>query len=199
MKDEDRDLFTQFIREMAPILRQNNIKLSVDMYFVRYIDRKNIGEVADYVVLMGYDQRGAWSNDAGTIAGISWVEENLNSLINDSNIPSNKIILGIPFYTRLWQITAGEAEISSRIYTMEDCIDFIQRYNLTTTWDEEAGQNYAEYTSGDITYKLWLEDSESVKKRVELVNKYNLAGITGWRKGFETEDVWKIIKENIKN
>lgn len=198
MKDEDRNLFTQFIRELAPLLRQNNIKLSVDMYFVKYIDRTRVGEAADYVVLMGYDQRGAWSSEAGSIAEVSWVEKNINSLINDSKIDSSKIILGIPFYTRLWMVKAGDSNISTKIYTMKDCQNFIKNNDITTVWDEDAGQNYAEYTSGNITYKLWLEDADSVKRRTEIVNKYNLAGITGWRKGFETSDIFEVIENNLE-
>ncbi len=199
MKTEDREMFTQFIREMIPILRQNNIKVSVDMYFVEYIDRKNIGEVADYVVLMGYDHRGAWSNEAGSIAEVSWVEKNINSLLNDSKIPSNKIILGIPFYTRLWTIKSGEEKPTTKVYTMKNCQDFIDKYGIATVYDEDAGQNYAEYKEGDLTYKLWIEDKDSIKRRTELVNKYNLAGITGWRKGLETEDVWNIIEQTLQN
>lgn len=198
MKDEDRNLFTQFIRELAPLLRQNNIKLSVDMYFVKYIDRTRVGEAVDYVVLMGYDQRGAWSSEAGSIAEVSWVEKNINSLINDSKIDSSKIILGIPFYTRLWMVKAGDSNISTKIYTMKDCQNFIKNNGITTVWDEDAGQNYAEYTSGNITYKLWLEDADSVKRRTEIVNKYNLAGITGWRKGFETSDIFEVIENNLE-
>ncbi len=198
MKTEDEYLYTQFIRELAPILRRNNISVSVDMYFVAYIDRKGVGAAADYVVLMGYDQRGAWSTEPGSISEVSWVEKNINSLINDSNIPSNKIILGVPFYTRLWTIKAGENKPTTKVYTMEDCVDFLKDNNLTPVWDEDAGQNYVEMTQGDLTYKLWIEDKESIKKRVETVNKFNLAGITGWRKGFETNDIWNVIKENLK-
>ena len=198
MKTEDRNMYTQFIRELVPIFRANNIKVSVDMYFVAYIDRKEVGNAADYVVLMGYDQRGAWSNEAGSIAEVSWVEKNINSLLNDSNIPSNKIVLGIPFYTRLWTIKDGESEYSTRVYTMKNCQEFLKKYNLTTVYDEDAGQNYAEYKEGSLTYKLWIEDKDSVKRRAELVNKYNLAGITGWRKGFETEDIWVAITDTLK-
>lgn len=198
MKDEDRDLFTQFIRELAPMLRKNNIKLSVDMYFVKYIDRTRVGEAADYIVLMGYDQRGAWSSEAGSIAEASWVENNINSLINDSKIPSNKIILGVPFYTRLWTEKTGETDIGTKVYTMKDCQSFIEKYGITPVWDEDAGQNYAEYVTGNVTYKLWIEDAASIKRRVEIVNKYDLAGITGWRKGFETSDIWQVINENLE-
>lgn len=197
MKTEDRDMYTQLIKELTPILRSQGVKVSVDMYFVAYIDRKNVGKVVDYVVLMGYDHRGAWSSEAGSIAEVSWVESNVNSLIMDSNIPSEKIILGIPFYTRLWT-EKKDGSLSTKVYTMKNCQEFINTYDIAPVWDEDAGQNYAEYKKGDLTYKLWIEDASSVKKRVETVNKFNLAGITGWRRGFETKDIWKVIEENLK-
>lgn len=197
MKTEDRELYTQLIREMTPLFRQHGIKVSVDTYFVEYIDRKGVGEACDYVILMGYDQRGGWSSVAGSISEISWVEKNINSLINDSKIPSNKIILGIPFYTRLWTEKAGEEKPTTKVYTMENCEEFIAYYNLTKTYDENAGQNYVEYTKGNLTYKLWIEDDTSIKSRVDIVNNYKLAGISAWRKGFETNNTWNVITSNI--
>lgn len=197
MKTDDRKLYTQLIREMTPIFRENNIKVSVDLYFVEYIDRKGIGAASDYVILMGYDQRGGWSSASGSISEISWIEGNINSLINDSKIPSNKIILGIPFYTRLWIEKQGEDELTTKVYTMQDCQDFIYFYNLTPTYDEASGQNYVEHTRGSLTYKLWIEDETSVKNRINAVKKYNLAGISAWRRGFETDNIWNVINDNI--
>lgn len=197
MKTEDRDLYTQLIREMTPLFRQYGIKVSVDTYFVEYIDRKGVGAAADYVILMGYDQRGGWSSVAGSISEISWVENNINSLINDSKIPANKIILGVPFYTRLWIEKVGEEKPTTKVYTMEDCEEYISLYNLTKTYDEKSGQNYIEHTRGSLTYKLWIEDDTSIKNRVDIVNNYNLAGISAWRKGFETNNTWNVITSNI--
>ena len=198
MKDDDRELYTQFIRELTPILRNEGITVSVDFYFVKYIDRQRIGDVADYVILMGYDQKGAWSSEAGSISSVKIVEDQLNSLINDSKIESNKIILGVPFYTRLWTLKNVSEKPTTKIYSMQDCQDFIADNNITPVWDEDAGQNYAEVKKGELTYKLWIEDKESMKKRVELINKYNLAGISAWRKGLEIEDIWQTITSNIK-
>lgn len=198
MKEEDKLVYTQFIRELAPIFRNEGIKVSVDMYFVNYIDRKGIGAASDYVILMGYDQRGGWSSESGSISEIAWVEKNIESLISSSNIAPEKIILGVPFYTRLWTEKAGSNKPTTKVYTMEDCQDFLKTNKLTATLDEKSGQNYAEYTSGSVTYKLWLEDLDSMKKRVEIVNKYNLLGISGWQKGLEIDSVWSTIKENMK-
>lgn len=198
MKTEDRALYTQLIREMSPIFRSHHLKVSVDTYFVEYIDRKNVGAACDYMILMGYDHRGAWSSVSGPIAEIPWVEENIVSLIEDSKIPAHKIILGVPFYTRLWIEKEGEDKPTTKVYTMADCQEFLEFYHLTSTYDESAGQNYVEHKKGSITYKLWIEDETSVKERVKLVNKYQLAGISGWRKGLETDGTWDVISQNLK-
>lgn len=197
MKVDDRELYSQLIKEMAPIFRKNNITLSVDMYFVSYIDRKVVGKFSDYVILMGYDQRGTWSSEAGSISECKWVEKNVMSLINDSKIENSKIILGVPFYTRLWTQNNSNGNLSTKIYTMSNCIDFLKRYKLEATYDEASGQNYAEYTSGNLTYKLWIEDDTSMKNRVDIINKYNLAGISAWRRGLEYNSIWNVINENI--
>lgn len=198
MKTEDKSLFTQFVRELCPIFRSNGIKVSVDMYFVAYMERSKLGEAADYVVLMGYDQRGNWSQEAGSISEINWVDENINSLIKDSNIEPHKIILGVPFYTRLWIENKATNNLTTKVYSMKNCDEFLQTNSLQAKEDEKSGQNYVEYTKGNTTYKLWIEDELSMKKRVDIVNKYGLSGISGWQKGLETEDIWETIVENIK-
>ena len=198
MRTDDKSLYTQFLRELAPIFRKYNIKVSVDMYFVAYMERGEIAKAVDYVILMGYDQRGSWSSEAGSISEISWVEDNIKSLIEDSNIDAKKIILGVPFYTRLWIENLSSDSLTSRVYSMKNCEDFLITNSLTKQYDEKSGQNYAEYTKGNITYKLWIEDSTSMKNRVDLINKYELSGLSGWQKGLETDDIWKTIKNNIK-
>lgn len=197
MKVDDRDLYSQLIKEMAPILRKHGITLSVDMYFVSYIDRKVVGKFSDYVILMGYDQRGSWSSEAGSISECKWVEKNVESLINDSKIDASKIILGVPFYTRLWTKNSSTGNLSTKIYSMKDCTEFLQKYNLQASYDEVSGQNYAEYKTGNLTYRLWIEDDTSMKNRVDIINKYNLAGISAWRRGLENSSVWNVICENL--
>lgn len=197
MKEEDKYLYTQFLRELYPIVKSKGAKLSVDIYFTNYIDRKGVGKACDYVMLMGYDQRGNWSDEAGSIAEVSWVDKNINSLIQDSQIEPSKIILGVPFYTRLWNIKS-DGTITTNVYSMKNSADFVSKYGLTPTLDEIAGQNYVEMTSGNTTYKLWIEDATSISNRADIVTKYNLAGITAWQKGFETEDIWQVLKEKLK-
>lgn len=197
MLEEDKYMYTQFLRELYPMVKEVGAKLSVDIYFTNYIDRQGVGKACDYVMLMGYDQRGNWSKEPGSISEIEWVEKNIDSLINDSNIPSSKIILGVPFYTRLWKIES-DGTFTTNVYSMNNSKEFLEKYNLTPTMDNISGQNYIAMNLGDVTYKLWIEDETSMSKRADTVIKYDLAGITAWQKGFETENIWNLLREKLK-
>jgi len=197
MESEDKYLYTEFLRELYPMVKQTGAKLSVDIYFTGYIDRMGVGKACDYVILMGYDQRGNWSKEAGSISEISWVENNVSSLINDSKIPSNKIILGVPFYTRLW-MEESDGTLTTKTYSMNNSQEFLDKYNLTPNMDNISGQNYVAVELGNIMYKLWIEDAQSMEKRADTVLKYDLAGISAWQRGFETEDIWQILKNKLK-
>ena len=197
MNEEDKNYYTQFLRELHPMLKEKNKKLSVDAYFTGYIDRSAVGKVVDYFILMGYDQRGSWSKTEGSISEISWVENNVKSLIEDSNIDSQKIILGVPFYTRLWKIDSDD-NLTSETLSLGQCQDILTKFNLSTTYDEQSGQNYVSYVDKGSTYKLWVEDADSMASRAELVNKYNLAGITAWQKGLAIDSIWEVIRNVIK-
>ena len=202
MKAEDKDMFTQLVKELAPMVRSIDKKISIDMYFVDYLDRKNIGEAVDYTILMGYDQHGKWSSESGSVSEIPWVEKNINSLISDSNISAEKIILGVPFYTRFWIEQEGKVKPTVLTWPM-NLVDRYLDYHIPVSrqikqYDEISMQNYIEYTSGKLTKKIWLEDETSMKNRVDLINKYKMAGLAAWRKGQETYNIWSIIDQNLE-
>ena len=109
---------------------------------------------------------------------------------------ADKIILGIPFYKRLWQEKNGK--ISSKTVDMKDIKNVLPR-NIQKVWDEDLKQNFVEYTKNNTIYKMWIEDEESIKAKIELVRQYNLAGTAAWEKDRETASVWKVISEGLKN
>ena len=186
--------------ELAPQLRSKGICLSVDVtapnggdnWSLCY-DRNVIGDVADYVVFMAYDQYG--TSKIGTTSGYNWVENSLKNFMNYDNVPSDKIILALPFYTKLWQ-TKNDETIKGSVVTMNNVENSIPS-NSSKEWKEDLQQYYIQYEQGGYLYKMWIEDEKSFEKKLELVNQYDLAGAGYWRKGFEKNSVWKIIKNTL--
>lgn len=197
------DLYTQFVRELAPLCREAGLVLSVDVtmismepYWSRGYDRGALAQTADYIVLMAYDEH--WENGPvpGSVASLPWVEKGLQQVLKE--VPPEKLILGVPFYTRIWQVkntAGGDPQTSSRSYSMERVEEILAGKDIHMEWDSGARQNLARYTEGESTYKLWLEDTDSMRLRLELVNRYGLAGVAGWRRGLEKPEIWDLIGE----
>lgn len=202
MKEEDKGMFSQFLIELEPRLKEYGKILSVDVtapdgspdWSLCY-DRNKIGQVADYIIFMGYDQYGESSTKAGTTAGADWVEVNINKFIGtQEEVDENKLILGMPFYTRLWKENNGKVE--STVVWMKN-VDSKLPAGIQKKWDENLKQYYVEYEQSGYTYKMWIEDEESIKAKFDIMNKYNLAGAAYWQKDFESANIWNIVKEEI--
>ena len=201
MNKSDKEMFSRFIIELKPKLQEAGKILSVDITAIdggddwsECYDRNTIGNVADYVVFMGYDQYTSSSKKAGTTAGYNWIETNIKKLIEREEVKSEKIILAIPLYTRLWQEKDGK--LTSQTVSMKE-IDKTLPSDAQKTWNDELKQYYTEYTKNGTTYKMWIEDEESIKAKVSLVKTYNLAGVATWEKDREKESIWQVIKEQL--
>lgn len=203
MNESDKDMFSRFIIELQPKLEEAGKILSVDVTapdggetWSMCYDRNVIGDVTDYIVFMAYDQYGSSSPKEGTTAGYNWVETNLKKFIDREEIDSQKIILGIPFYTRLWKEQNGK--ITSQTVNLKDINNVIPK-GVTKNWNDDLKQYYVEYTKNNATYKMWIEDETSIKEKVGLVRKYNLAGTAAWEKDRESANIWKIINESLND
>ena len=201
MATSDKEMYSRFVIELKPKLQEAGIILSVDVTapdggsnWSNCYDRNVIGDVADYIVFMAYDQYGIGATKSGTTAGYNWVETSLKKFIDREEIDSNKIILGIPFYTRLWEENGDKA--TSETVNMKS-IDSVLPNNVTKEWNDELKQYYVEYTESGKTYKMWIEDETSIRHKVSLVKQYNLAGVASWEKDRETSNIWNIIKEEL--
>lgn len=199
--EADKDKYSRFIIELMPRMLEMGMVTSVDVTapdgdpnWSLCFDRNVLGDVADYLVFMAYDQYGTSSTKPGTTAGLNWVETSLKKIIDYDQVDTQKIILGMPFYTRQWTITA-DGQIKDR--TVVSMMNIKIPNNVEKQWDDTLKQYYIEYASGKNTVKMWIEDGTSIKEKASLVSKYNLGGTSCWRKDMETSNVWTIIKDEL--
>lgn len=186
--------YIEFIRELSVSCRKNGIVLSVDNYvptgYTDHYDREEQGVVADYVIIMGYDEHYAGSEEAGSVASINYVEEGIEKTVEQ--VPAEKVINAVPFYTRIWETTGNS--ISSQAVGMEMAEEYVAAHNIEVEWDEATCQNYGEYTSGDTLYQVWLEDEKSIQVKLNIMDKYGIGGVAAWRLGFEKPEIWDEIE-----
>lgn len=186
--------YIEFIRELSIPCRANGIVLSVDNYvptgYTDHYDREEQGVVADYVIIMGYDEHYAGSSEAGSVASINFVEEGIAKTVDQ--VPANKVINAIPFYTRIWETKDGQ--LSSQAVGMDAAEDYVAFHNMSVEWNEETCQNYAENTEGGSLLQVWLEDERSIEVKLNIMEKYQIGGVASWRLGFEKPEIWDVIE-----
>ena len=204
MRKEDKDLYSRFIIELEPRMKELGLILSVDVTapdggdtWSLCFDRHVIGDVADYIIFMAYDEYSDSSTKAGTTAGYDWVELGLKKFITTEEIDSQKIILAVPLYTRLWTEDSSGKIIKRSIVSMKDIDDTIPN-DVERKWDENLKQYYVEYKNENNTNKMWIEDTKSLEAKASLVSQYKLGGIAAWEKGMETDEVWQIFKNALE-
>ena len=185
--------FVQFVRELSIECRKEGIVLSVDNYVPRasttHYNRKEQGIVADYVIIMGYDEHWGSGGVAGSVASLGFVEDGIVQTLED--VPANKVINALPFYTRVWK-TNGD-KVTSEALDMETAWNFIKNNGLNMTWDATTGQNYGEIQLGNTFYQIWMEDKDSIEAKLAVMRKYGIGGVAAWKLGYETSDIWDKI------
>jgi spore germination protein YaaH len=203
---EDGPLITQFVREATPLFHESGLTVSMDITFISssgnwsgFYEREKLAEIVDYLIVMAYDEHWGSSPIAGSVASLPWVEENLNRLL--SIVPNEKLILGVPLYTRLWKeevLTDGSLKVSSKALSMSKIKEWLKENNVQSVYDELTGQNYGELfvKEENVTYKVWLEDEYSLRKRAELMVKYELAGVASWSRFFADDTAWSALNSN---
>lgn len=207
--------YVQFLRELSIQCRNNQIVLSVDNYVPReytdHYNREEQGRVVDYVIIMGYDEHYSGSKESGSVASIGFVTDGIEKTLDV--VPAEKVINALPFYTRIWTETPKTEEeaatedpaseeyvpykLSSENVSMQGAADAVAKAGVTSTWDEETMQNYAEYEKDGATCKVWLEDIESITAKMQAIQSYHIAGVAGWKLGLEDKAVWSVISQYL--
>lgn len=197
--EEEAPHYLQFVRELTLQAHSQNLVVSVDVPVPKsFNEHYNLGELgafADYVIMMGYDEHYRGSEEAGSVASLPFVEEGIAGMVEQ--IPSKKVINAIPFYTRVWIENFGSGALESEVLGMDGAQTYIAEHQMQVQWDDSVGQNVAQSETSDARYTIWVEDEASLRKKLELLEKYQLGGVAEWKLGFENSAIWSVISEYL--
>ncbi|MBM7565315.1 glycosyl hydrolase family 18 protein [Paenibacillus sacheonensis] len=203
----DKANLVQFVRELTPYMHEMGVVVSIDVtpksnseMWSLFLDRAALGKVVDYMMVMAYDEHWAASPISGSVASLPWTEQSIKKILTEDGVPPGKLVLGMPLYTRQWtekKDKEGKTVVTSKTLGMEAVQKLIAQRGLKQVIDAESGQRYVEYTADGALQRIWIEDSLSMKARVALVKKYNLAGAATWQRQFQSDDIWGIIHQSL--
>ena len=193
LKQEAGVHYIQFLRELSVACREKGIILSVDNYvpaaYNQFYDRKEQGIVVDYVIIMGYDEHYA-GGEPGSVASLAYVKNGIEKTLEE--VPKEKVINGVPFYTRIW--TETETETKSEAVGIARAKEWVKENKVELYWQEELGQYYGELESPAGFSYVWMEEEDSLKLKMELIRSYDLAGVACWKLGLEDKETWKSLQ-----
>lgn len=199
---EDRDKLTQFVRELTPQFHREGLVVSIDVTakstsgnWSMFLDREALGRSVDYMMVMAYDEHWATSPKAGSVSSLPWAEQAVQRIMDEDNVPADKLVLGMPLYTRIWTETVegGETKVSSKAVGMETIKQWITDNKVTPVMKEQTGQHYAEVTLNGEKQRVWIEDTTSIQARIQMARQLNLAGVAVWARTFGDESIWKVL------
>ena len=191
--------YIEFLRELSIEMRSRKKVLSVDNYipleFNAFYNIKEQGIVSDYLCVMAYDEHYSGSPKAGSVSSLSWVKNSIENTVRSA--PMKKLIVGLPFYTRLWR-EAHTGKLTSRALSMDGGLNLVSSNKAKKEWDKEKGQYYAEWKDGKDRMRIWLEEEKSLEAKLKLVEKDKVAGIAFWKLGLERKEAWESVTDWLR-
>ena len=198
VREESAPQYLQFLKELCAAAHQQNLIVSTDNFvptYTGYYKRAEQAKTVDYIIIMGYDEHTASSEEAGSVASLPFVEQGIADTL--AEVPAEQVINAVPFYTRGWVETFGSTVPESQTLSMDEADAFVTEHGIETYWDASVGQNVGSVETGDARYSIWLEDEQSIAEKVNLASEYNLAGVAAWRLGFERQSVWSVFEDYV--
>lgn len=192
IKEEAGVHYIQFLRELSIPCREKGIVLSVDNYVPtaanEFYNRAEQANVADYLIVMGYDEHWA-GGTPGSVASIDFVKNGIADTLKQA--PKEQVINAVPFYTRIW--TEKDGEVTSKAYGIARAKQWIEENHVELHWQEPLGQYYGEMELPDSLSYLWMEEEDSLRLKMEAVREADLAGVACWKLGLEDAAAWESI------
>lgn len=187
--EADKSNYLQFVKELYAELRENDLKLILDLPVLdETLDYEALSENSDYVILMMYDQHYV-TGKPGPIASIPWTK----SILEDSKIPKEKLLGGVGTYGYNWKVDSKQVATGSSL-DFDSIAHLSVVENVEIRWDEESQNHFMKYVKDDVSHEIWFLDRTTLYYQLNALLKRGSSGIAIWKLGGEDPGIWEVIK-----
>ena len=200
----DRDLLTALTQDCATAFHAAGLNLSIAViprlpgdagasgtlldYFRQWsgaYDFAALAKAADFLSFMTYDEHNGVT-PPGAVSGTPWIRQALEFSLQ--GVPPEKATLGLPTYYHDW---TGVGRLTSSSY--DDAMILAQRYGATPAFDAVEEEMHFGYDVYGVHHELWIQSTDTLRRKLPLMYEYGLKGISVWRLGFEDPSFWNLI------
>lgn len=197
----DREAYNKFLRKISGIIKPLGYILTTAVAPKTSANQKGLlyeahdypvhGEVADHVIIMSYE----WGYTFGppmAVAPINEVEKVLKYAV--SEIPSRKILMGMPNYGYDWTLPYTSGSRATSISNLQ-AVNLAINNGATIQYDQKAQAPYFYYIDEDgKKHLVWFDDARSLTARLKLIEKYNLGGVSYWTINRLFRTLWYTLR-----
>jgi spore germination protein YaaH len=145
-------------------------------------DLRRLGQVADRVILMAYDEH--WqSGEPGPIASEPWFVSAVEQAL--TQLRPSRTVVAIASYAYDWPAT-GPATILS----IEGAKALASANDAKSTRDPASGSTHFSYVAGGVAHSVWMSNASVVRRQLAMVGSWKAAGAALWRLGTEDPAIW---------
>jgi spore germination protein YaaH len=199
----DRDKFTGFMANLHKTLSPLGIDLSVDITpdIVMLNDdaeffHAGLASYCDHIILMAYDEHWSTDPEPGPVADVPWVTNSVYDLL-DTGVPTDKLILGIPFYARFWYVHHNSS-VTSEAVSLGAVEGILKSHHATGAWDDSLGVMFAKYPKPDGYEEVWYENDKTLARKLKLVNDAGLEGTAVWTLQLSDTKTWTNLVQALR-
>ena len=200
----DRDLLTALVQDCAAAFHTAGLNLSIAViprlpgddaasgtlldYFHQWsgaYDFAALAKAADFLSFMTYDEHNGVT-PPGPVSGTPWMRRALE--FSMQGVPAEKATVGLPTYYHDW---TGIGRLTSSSYA--DAMILAQRYGASPVLDASEEELHFGYVAYGVHHELWIQSTDTLRRKLPLMYEYGLKGISVWRLGFEDPSFWNLI------
>ncbi|OEH91938.1 glycosyl hydrolase [Bacillus solimangrovi] len=200
--EKDRDRLALLYEEIGEVFREKGYFFSTAIpsktgpddpsEFAKPFDYERIGNAADQVVIMLYNEHGWPGSGPGPVVSYGRMKEVLTYA--SSVMPKEKILAAVSVFGFDFNLTTGK----NQYVTYQGAIDLANKYNSEIIFDEETKTPMFSYTDEEgNAHEVWFEDSRSILAKAELADELGVKGLALWRLGMEDPAIWNVLNENV--